>query len=267
MPTRITISRGMRTRLGRITLAGAVEDNEPVMPRSLRKIDDYVVSLVLSGEGHYRDEQRQDVPITDSTLTIVPPMWPHWYSTPPGQSWTEWFFVVGGPLFDMLSDNDVLGRPGPRPMVWPAAGDDLAMIIGSAPRATVPAERQLLSLAGWLTTATARQRPSDDRWDRAEELLSSDLSGTVDLPGVAQSLGMHYDVFRREFRRRFGRAPLAYRTERRLESAATLLRLTDLPLQSIARRFGFTDEFYLSRQFRRRYGMPPRDYRQEHHGR
>ncbi len=267
MQTRITISEGPRSRLGWIALAGAVEDDEPVMPRALRTIDAYVVSLVLSGSGRYRDEQRRDAPITASTLTIVPPHWPHWYGTAPGESWTEWFVVADGPLLRLLHDQGVLGPPGPRPLAWPAAGDDLAMIIGAAPRTTVAAERQLLSLAGWLTTATARERPSDDRWDRAEELLGSDLAGSVDLAELAGDVGVHYDVFRREFRRRFGRAPLAYRTERRLESAAALLRLTDLTLRGIAQRLGFTDEFYLSRQFRRRFGIPPRDYRRQHQGR
>lgn len=267
MRTRITVSEGPRSRLGSISLAGAVEDDEPVMPRALRTIDGYVVSLVLSGEGRYRDEHRQDVPITASTLTIVPPHWPHWYGTAPGRSWTEWFVVADGPLIALLHDQGVLGSPGPRPLTWPAAGDDLGMIIGAAPRTLVAAERQLLSLAGWLTTATSRERASDDRWDRAEELLGSDLAGSVDLAAIAREVGVHYDVFRREFRRRFGRAPLAYRTERRLESAAALLRLTDLPLRSIAERLGFTDEFYLSRQFRRRFGLPPRDYRRRHQGR
>lgn len=263
MPMRITISDGPHTRLGWIALAGSVEEDEPVMPRTLRTIDDYVVSLVLSGEGQYRDEERPAVPITASTLTVVPPNWPHRYSTPPGRSWTEWFVVAGGPLLDLLADRGVLDEPGPRPLDWPSGGDDLALILGNAPRTAVDAERQLIALADWLTTASARRQPLEDPWAQAADRLAADLAGRVDLAELADQVGTSYDGFRRGFRRRFGAAPLAYRNARRLESAAALLRLTDLPLHGIAERLGFTDEFYLSRQFRRRYGMPPRDYRRE----
>ncbi|WP_427884777.1 helix-turn-helix domain-containing protein [Kribbella sp. GL6] len=106
--------------------------------------------------------------------------------------------------------------------------------------------------------------PVDDetaRWDRAARLLGDDLARRLEMRAVAAELELDYDRFRRVFRERFGRSPLAYRNDRRLEVAATLLRATNLTCREIARRIGFADEFHLSRRFRGRYGVSPTGYR------
>jgi len=46
-----------------------------------------------------------------------------------------------------------------------------------------------------------------------------------------------------------------------VQTAATLLRLTDMTHREIARTLGFADEFHLSRRFRAQFGVAPRDYR------
>lgn len=83
----------------------------------------------------------------------------------------------------------------------------------------------------------------------------------LEMRDVAAHLDLEYDRFRRVFRDRFGRSPLAFRNDRRLEVAATLLRATNLTCREIARRIGFSDEFHLSRRFRSRYGVSPTGYR------
>ncbi|NIK61884.1 helix-turn-helix domain-containing protein [Kribbella shirazensis] len=124
------------------------------------------------------------------------------------------------------------------------------------------AEQQIWALAGWLSGALARRVDDETaRWDQAARLLSEDLPARLEMRDVAARLDLEYDRFRRVFRDRFGRSPLAYRNDRRLEVAATLLRATNLTCREIARRIGFSDEFHLSRRFRSRYGTSPTGYR------
>jgi len=78
---------------------------------------------------------------------------------------------------------------------------------------------------------------------------------------VAAEVGLSYDAFRRRFTAQVGQSPSAFRTSRRLQTAATLLRVTDLTHREIARALGFADEFHLSRRFRAQFGVSPRDYR------
>lgn len=258
---RITVSDGEPTPFGRILLAGEVPDAEPVVPRPLRVLDAYVISLVTAGRGSYRHGDGRTDPITEQTLTVVLPRDPHWYGTSTGDRWSEWFAVAEGPIFDLLVRTGRLTRSGPRPLPASARAGDLALLLGSPP-STSSAEQQIWALGQWLAGALVDETDGDAaRWDRVADRLTTDLDRGLSIPDLAADFGMGYDEFRRGFREHFGRAPLAFRNDRRLELAATLLRVTNLTCREIARRLGYADEFHLSRRFRNRYGVSPTGYR------
>jgi AraC-like DNA-binding protein len=259
---RFTISDADQTRIGRISLAGEVHDQEPVLPRgALRTVDEFVLSLVLLGTGTYRGPDDRQEEIRPGSLTVVPPGEPHWYGTRPGERWSELFAIFSGPLFDMLLSSGVLGRSGPRDLGAEANTNALRMILQSQPRSQAAAEHQLLALAGWLTTTFRPPVGGDPLCSHAAERLTQDFAGRIDLQGLATDLGLGYDTFRRRFTAEYGLSPLAYRNTRRLETAATQLRLTSQTTREIAARFGYTDEFHFSRRFRSHFGVPPSAWR------
>lgn len=258
---RITMSDQDPTPFGRVLLAGEVSDAEPLVPGPLHALPGTVISLVTAGTGFYRHADLRTEPIAGPSLTVVLPGEQHWYGTRPGERWSEWFAVVEGPAFDLLRQTGRLTWSGPRPLPRGVRSADLALLLRNAPPRS-GAEQQIWALASWLSDALA---PSvDDEtalWDRAARLLGEDLPRQLEMRDVAARLDLEYDRFRRTFRERFGRSPLAFRNDRRLEVAATLLRATNLTCREIARRIGFSDEFHLSRRFRGRYGVPPTGYR------
>lgn len=259
---RFTISDAQVTRIGQISLAGEIEDQEPVLPRgTLRTCDQFVLSLVIAGEGSYRGPHGRVEPIVPGTLTIVPPDEPHWYGTRKGERWSELFAIFSGPLFDMLRHSDVLSYVGPRPLPAAANRKALGTILRTQPRSQAAAEHQLLALAEWLTSAFRSDSHEDPLCSQAAHRLTSDFSQRVDLQGLAGELGLGYDAFRRRFVAEFGLSPLAYRNTRRLETAATQLRLTSQTTREIAGRLGYTDEFHFSRRFRSQFGVSPSAYR------
>ena len=266
MRTVVAVSDGPVTRLGQLELAGEVEDTEPIMPTGLRVMDAYVLSVVTGGEGFYRDADGRDERIVAGCHTLVPPGFPHTYGTDPGRRWTELFAVFSGPLFDSLSDLGVLAGAGPRyPRPAPSL-DALRSVLRTPPRSERAAEHQLLALADWLVDAQDPVvRPGghdlDPEVTQALDRLGDDQTGALDLHDLAASLGLSYDTFRRRFSTQVGESPASYRMGKRLETAATLLRLTDLTHREIARTLGFADEFHLSRRFKDRFGVPPREYR------
>ncbi|WP_203918620.1 AraC family transcriptional regulator [Rugosimonospora africana] len=264
---RITVSDAPLTRLGQLVLAGEVVDDEPLMPTGLRVMPEYVLSIVLDGQGRYRDANRRDEPLTPGAHTLVGPGHPHWYGTTPGERWTELFVVFTGPLFDTLAETGVLAGAGPRyPRPIPSI-DALRIVLRATPHSRQAAEHQLLALADWLLDVTdagqssPRSRALDPAIARAADRLADNLAAPMDMRQTAADSGLSYDTFRRRFTDQIGQSPLAYRNARRLQTAATLLRLTDMTLREIARTLGFTDEFHLSRRFRAHFGMPPREYR------
>lgn len=257
---RLLITDAPATRLGQITLAGQVVEAKPLMPTTLRVLDDVVISLVTAGQGHYRHADGRVEDIVAPCLTVVAAGVPHTYGTAAGQVWTELFVVGRGPLWDLWAATGVLpAEDGPCRLSPGAHRDDLAALLGEPPRSQLAAEQQLWGLSTWLTSA--RRQDDAGAWVRAEQRLTEDLGRPLDLSQVAADLGLSYDVFRRGFAAYAGRPPLAYRNARRLEVAARWLRLTTMTHAEIARRLGYTDEFHFSRRFRAHFGVPPQTYR------
>ncbi|MGW6401547.1 AraC family transcriptional regulator [Streptomyces sp. NPDC055134] len=268
MRTVVAVSEGPVTRLGQVVLAGEVMDDEPIMPSSLRVMDQYVLSVILGGEGSYRDAVGRQERLVPGAHTIVPPGVPHWYGTDPGRRWTELFVVFTGPLFDSVAELcglDVAGPRYPRPV---PSIEALRSVLRTPPRSQRAAEHQLLALVDWLVDAadtgeahTGSGPDFSPEVAHAVSRLSDDLTAGVDLQALAAESGLTYDTFRRHFTAEVGQTPSAFRSARRLQAAATLLRLTDMTHREIARTLGFADEFHLSRRFRAHFGMPPREYR------
>ena len=266
--TVIAVSDGPVTRLGQLVLAGEVVDDEPIMPSSLRVMDAYVLSVVMDGEGIYRDADGREERIVAGGHTLVPPGFPHTYGTDPGHRWTELFAVFTGPVFDSLATLGVLaaGRP-PLPATGSVRSRRCAPCCGPRRASARAAEHQLLALADWLLdTEDARHRAGRPRpqlrgrrppWPAGRRPHRAASTCRPSPPSRAST----YDTFRRRFTAQVGQTPSAFRTTRRLQTAATLLRLTDMTHREIARTSGFADEFHLSRRFRAQFGISARDYR------
>ena len=67
--------------------------------------------------------------------------------------------------------------------------------------------------------------------------------------------------FSNHFSRAFGQAPVAFVQKARLEVAARLLRVTDLPIKVIAQSIGYADSRPFYRAFQIAYGHGPRTFR------
>ena len=191
--TVIAVSEGPATRLGQLLLAGEVVDDEPIMPSTLRVMDAYVLSVVLDGEGTYRDADGREERIVPGAHTIVPPGFPHWYGTDPGRRWTELFAVFTGPLFDSLAELGMLGVAGPRyPRPVPSI-EALRTVLRTPPPRSGP---RSTSCSRWPTgcstprTRRGGTRPRPQRRDRPRRgRLADDLTGSVDLQTLAAESG------------------------------------------------------------------------------
>jgi AraC-like DNA-binding protein len=75
--------------------------------------------------------------------------------------------------------------------------------------------------------------------------------------------GLSRTVFAQRFTALVGRPPLAYLTWWRMTMAAGLLRATDAPLSTVARRCGYSSEFAFAKTFKREFGMAPGAYRRQ----
>jgi len=101
----------------------------------------------------------------------------------------------------------------------------------------------------------------DERLGRAVDAVAADPAAPHSLDSLAAQAGMSRSAFAEHFARAFGRGPMHYVGEVRLQAAAAELRRGDRPVKELAARVGYDSRSYFSRAFRARYGCSPAAYR------
>jgi transcriptional regulator GlxA family with amidase domain len=83
----------------------------------------------------------------------------------------------------------------------------------------------------------------------------------LDVPRLAAEARMSVRNFSRRFRLETGATPLQWLLAQRVAHARELLETTNLTVETVAHRCGFTDAPTLRRHFARQTGTTPRAYR------
>jgi AraC-like DNA-binding protein len=99
---------------------------------------------------------------------------------------------------------------------------------------------------------------------RAKDLVDARYREPLDVDDLAAAARLSKAHFSREFRRAFGESPHQYLLTRRLERAASLLRLTDWNVADVCFSVGLRSVGSFTSSFTRAYGMSPTAYRAAH---
>ncbi|MEU7583608.1 AraC family transcriptional regulator [Streptomyces sp. NPDC041068] len=161
-------------------------------------------------------------------------------------------------------------RPQSHPELQ-AAIDLLGREAGSSlPGADVAVPGLLDLLLVYMVRAWTTDPESAARWPAAltDPVVAEALRlihASPELPWSNEELATRTGVSRATLARRFtplvGSAPMAYLTWWRMSRAATLLRDTKAPLDTVARRVGYSSPYALSHAFSRTFGTTPGRYR------
>ncbi|MEU4425871.1 helix-turn-helix domain-containing protein [Actinoplanes sp. NPDC024001] len=98
---------------------------------------------------------------------------------------------------------------------------------------------------------------------RVQEHLAQHLDGRHTLADLARVANLSPRGLSRAFRTTIGMTPLEYQQGLRMEHAGTLLAGTDLTVEAVAARCGFTDARHFRRLWTARFGTPPSASRPE----
>jgi len=124
-----------------------------------------------------------------------------------------------------------------------------------------PAE--LLQGLGFLLVSLQERREApvldatDRRILRAVESIRQDPAASYGVEKLATDASLSVSQFTRRFRALTGHTPNRFVIAERIARAETYLRESDLTVEAIAERLGYSDVYFFSRQFRRFRGVPP----------
>jgi len=258
------------TKLGQITGMGLIKNGTGTERGVLRVYGSYALVYFLEGTGEYFDANRFRHKIIPGDLVLVTPDLPHRYTTEPGHYWSECYLAFDGPIFDLCRDQGVLNAGRPVCHLEPIdAWLSRLLAVVTSPAAQSPAEKgaevsRLLAVLMEIFAGDGGAAPESGlaAWlEAAKTALDANLEVEIDPKVLAADLGVSYETFRKVFQKQFGVSPSLYRTQRRLEVACRLLKLTTMTHQQIAAHLGFSDEFHFSKRFKQIVGVGPLEYR------
>ena len=98
--------------------------------------------------------------------------------------------------------------------------------------------------------------------NQAKTVMREDMDNQP-LEEIAESLGISYSLFRREFRKKCGISPGQYRLELKLTKAKELLYSTNISIAEISSMLHFECIGQFSTFFKKRTGIPPHEFRKQ----
>jgi len=245
---------GEPTPLGELEFGGTGCETFGTGFARFRQLEMYALVYLLEAQGRYRDREGVDRYIGTGDMLMLRPGVPHQYGPTEGGKWNEVYICFRGPIFAAWWKQ---AHSGPVLHLEPAAywSRRFFELLEPGATASVVMARLHLLLANALV-----QRTDGDWLERAKLLL--DAGGEVmALPGIAGSLGIGYESFRKQFQVSTGLSPGHWRRQARIRRAQDLITRAQLSNEQLAEQLGFADAFHFSKAFKQITGLTPTAFR------
>jgi AraC family transcriptional regulator, arabinose operon regulatory protein len=238
---------------------------------------DWLLIATSRGMGHI-SHAKGDFLVAAGEVVLFQPHHRHSYRTasPPGHWELLWAHFVPPPTWTELLHWPLVG-PGVMRVTLAEAGlrrrvlamlkqaDRLAKLLTPWREAMVLNRLEAVLL--WCQHAMPLSAwQFDERIHRALEHIQRQFDQPLSVETLSKVARLSPSRFAHLFREQTGMTPLQAVEAQRLRYAQHLLEHTDLPVNEIARRSGFTEPFYFSRRFRHVIGTSPRAFRDRLHG-
>lgn len=99
--------------------------------------------------------------------------------------------------------------------------------------------------------------------DEVHAYMTVSFAKPMSIHELAQLAGLSPNYFGEAFKKAYGHSVMDYLTQLRIGHAKQLLRDSDLYMREVARKVGYSDEFYFSRKFKKVVGVSPSEYSRE----
>lgn len=118
-------------------------------------------------------------------------------------------------------------------------------------------------LASYIVTAKIIKVVKNDNLERVRTYIESNLSGDLSIESISKATNISRSVLYRNFSYHHGMTVSEYINLKRVEEAVGLLIKTDLSIDEIARRVGFSSATYFVSVFKRLKGFTPLQFRKQ----
>ncbi|EDY82417.1 transcriptional regulator, AraC family protein [Verrucomicrobiia bacterium DG1235] len=260
----------IRSSLGIISLAGALQDTKGINPKAMRTLGNYALIFIRSGQGTYSDAHGLKHPFAAGDVIQVFPDLAHAYGPDHSGRWEQAYVVFNGPQFNLLRQAGILTPENP---IWQLGPVEYwqrrleEVFPEAAPQGDSASTRTMGRFTSLITDmaatqAESKQSPQQAWLGESMRLLAEPSSKTWLTPQeAAQSVGLSYENFRKLFAKHVGESPAAFQKRRRIEHACAMIYQSSRSFKELADEHGFCDVFHFSKVFSQVMGESPSDYR------
>ncbi len=103
----------------------------------------------------------------------------------------------------------------------------------------------------------------DELLDIIEDFINENYTLNISVGDMAEHVFLSEGYFTRAFKERLGTSPMNYLIKFRVEKSKKLLQKTDLKINNISRRVGFTSSQRFNSAFKKILGLTPSEYRKK----
>jgi AraC-like DNA-binding protein len=246
-----------------------VRDSNHVFPNHVHD-QIYAIGLLSGGASYVFGPRKSDTVVSTGEITLINPGQVH-SGVPVGDDRITYRMVYLSisrmkTAAEQLREGSEIAAEFRRPVIRdPRLFSRLNHLTGLLTRTTGQLEKEsalLEALSALLFRhggiAPARMGGNNERTAvrRAREFLAEELDRKLSLEAVAGAAGLSPYHFLRVFRNATGLSPHVFRTQRRVDRAAALLR-GGLPIAEVALETGFADQSHFTHTFRRYTGATP----------
>lgn len=236
-----------------------------------RTLHTYQLVYITRGTGTFESKETSRIAIEAGTLFMMfPGVW-HSYCPDRETGWNEHWVGFAGDYADHLCSRKFFSPQSPAFKT----GYDESLInlfdtIIDMIRNEPPGYQQMISAFTLEILAkfnSLRQSNNHDSTDiqsiirQAKSTIVEQMTNPIDMPGLANSLGVSYSWFRYAFKQYTGLSPHKYQLELKIEKAKFLLRNTSESIKEISNNLGFESPYYFSRLFKKKTGVNPMQWK------
>ncbi|MDU7501880.1 MAG: AraC family transcriptional regulator, partial [Finegoldia magna] len=107
--------------------------------------------------------------------------------------------------------------------------------------------------------------PSQDSFTKhVEDYIYENFNQDITLDSISEKFMVSKSHLIHEFKNDYGKTPMQFLLNRRMESAMLLLKTSNKPINDIAKLCGFNSQSYFDQAFRRVVKVTPNDYRNKY---
>jgi AraC-like DNA-binding protein len=248
------------------------KDEHPVLFRSVasgRVLSEYQIVFISGGEGIF-SMAGKTWDVSAGSMFMVLPGLEHYYKPALEKGWHEYWVGFKGSYFNKLAREGFLSREhvflqiGLYDYIISMFDRIFDEVRSQKPLYQMKACTAVLALITEMISRSRRQDQHDFYQkivEKAKYLMESNIYGAINLPNIAEQIGISTSHLNEIFKQYTSMTPYQYYIHLKIHKAEDLLLREDISIKEAAWRMGFEDQYYFSRLFKNKTGIAPSDWK------